>query len=594
MLLLGDCNHWLKEINDNSIDLIVSDPPYGLEFMGKDWDRVVVPAETWKECYRVLKQGKLAFVMCSPRQDVLARMIINLQDAGFRTNYTSIYWTFASGFPKAANVSKLIDKKFKPKQEYYDLAIYLKQSREQLGLSQKDIAKHFPSITGGLTGCVWNWESASNVPTQAQYNILKEKLGLDDRFDWLIEQETKRYEEAEREIIGKRNNGVSNPNGNTICLSPKSKREIDITKPATEEAKKMEGAYVGFQPKPALEVILCVSKGKTLTWLDEVKIPASYEPDNNVSVSPSRVSDSIQDAPLPTTLYNKNCINHDHHEDDLVYNQGNELSQWLASAQKQMSHFSNVPLDENVLYELQGSRSCCPSCLRFYDALVQWSKVYGQGTAPSLSDVLGYIHDFSQEHKHIPDHQYSGHLSNVDDLSRILQGMASGDSLAYNNDPRNTITKRFPANLLVSDNTLGDYSRYFSLDQWADKTLPFLIVPKASKSERNKGVETLEPVKVNDGRNTPIDNPFQRGETLRTNSHPTVKPLKLMSYLITMGSREGDLVLDPFCGSGTALIAADQLHRKWIGIERNPEYAEIIKKRLMVPLSQLKLNLYVE
>ena len=96
MLLLGDCNDHLKDIRDNSIDLLVTDPPYGLEFMGKDWDRVVVPTDTWKECYRILKQGKLAFVMCSPRQDVLARMIINLQDAGFRTNYSSIYWILSA------------------------------------------------------------------------------------------------------------------------------------------------------------------------------------------------------------------------------------------------------------------------------------------------------------------------------------------------------------------------------------------------------------------------------------------------------------------------------------------------------------------
>jgi DNA modification methylase len=78
MLLLGDCNFWLKEIKDESIDLIVSDPPYGIEFMGKDWDKALVSVDTWKECFRVLKNGKLAFVMCSPRQDVLSRMIINV------------------------------------------------------------------------------------------------------------------------------------------------------------------------------------------------------------------------------------------------------------------------------------------------------------------------------------------------------------------------------------------------------------------------------------------------------------------------------------------------------------------------------------
>lgn len=110
MILQGDSTTVLKDINNESIDLIVTDPPYGIEFMGKDWDRALPSIDIWKECYRVLKQGKLDFVMCSPRQDVLSRMIISLEDSGFRTNYTSIYWTYASGFPKAANVSKLIDK----------------------------------------------------------------------------------------------------------------------------------------------------------------------------------------------------------------------------------------------------------------------------------------------------------------------------------------------------------------------------------------------------------------------------------------------------------------------------------------------------
>jgi hypothetical protein len=121
------------------------------------------------------------------------------------------------------------------------------------------------------------------------------------------------------------------------------------------------------------------------------------------------------------------------------------------------------------------------------------------------------------------------------------------------------------------------------------KTFPFLLCAKASKSEKNKGISNI-PIKVNDGRNTPVDNPFQRGETLRNNSHPTVKPVKLFSYLITMGSRENDLILDPFCGSGTTLISAHNLHRKYIGIEINKDYVEIAKHRLMPNLQQHKLT----
>lgn len=111
-------------------------------------------------------------------------------------------------------------------------------------------------------------------------------------------------------------------------------------------------------------------------------------------------------------------------------------------------------------------------------------------------------------------------------------------------------------------------------------TFPFAIFPKASKSEKNKGLENRELVTVGDGRKKAIDNAFQRGKTERKNSHPTVKPLKLMSYLITLTTREGDTVLDPFVGSGTTVVAAKQLGRKGIGIEREPEYAEIAQARV--------------
>ena len=64
------------------------------------------------------------------------------------------------------------------------------------------------------------------------------------------------------------------------------------------------------------------------------------------------------------------------------------------------------------------------------------------------------------------------------------------------------------------------------------------------------------------------------------NPHPTVKPLKLMHYLITLGSREGDIVLDIFAGSGTTLVAAKKLNRRFIGFEISEEYCEIARERL--------------
>ena len=105
-----DCRD-MSELADNSVDLIVTDPPYGYSFMGKDWDKAVIPVGIWKECLRVLKPGAFAFVMCSPRQDCLGKMICNLSNAGFETGFTSLYWAYASGFPKAQNIGKAVDKR---------------------------------------------------------------------------------------------------------------------------------------------------------------------------------------------------------------------------------------------------------------------------------------------------------------------------------------------------------------------------------------------------------------------------------------------------------------------------------------------------
>ena len=86
-------------------------------------------------------------------------------------------------------------------------------------------------------------------------------------------------------------------------------------------------------------------------------------------------------------------------------------------------------------------------------------------------------------------------------------------------------------------------------------TFPFLRVTKAGKKEKNDGLDSK-------------------------NIHPTVKPLTLMSYLIVLGSRKGDVVLDPFMGSGTTPMACVTLDRIYIGIEREDEYFEIAEARV--------------
>lgn len=94
-------------MESNSIDSVVTDPPYGLKFMGKKWDYDVPSVEVWKECLRVLKPGGHMLVACGTRTQ--HRMAVNIEDAGFEIRDV-ITWLYGSGFPKSMNVSIAIDK----------------------------------------------------------------------------------------------------------------------------------------------------------------------------------------------------------------------------------------------------------------------------------------------------------------------------------------------------------------------------------------------------------------------------------------------------------------------------------------------------
>ena len=109
MLLKGNCLETLKSLPDNSIDAVVTDPPYELGFMGKSWDStgIAYNVEVWKECLRVLKPGGHLLAFGGSR--TYHRLACAVEDAGFEIR-DQIMWIYGSGFPKSLDVSKAIDK----------------------------------------------------------------------------------------------------------------------------------------------------------------------------------------------------------------------------------------------------------------------------------------------------------------------------------------------------------------------------------------------------------------------------------------------------------------------------------------------------
>lgn len=99
-LLEGDCREVLEELDDASIDAVVTDPPYGLNFMGKVWDYQVPQIDVWRECLRVLKPGGHLLSFFGTR--TYHRGVIPIENAGFEIR-DQIGWVYGSGFPKSSN-----------------------------------------------------------------------------------------------------------------------------------------------------------------------------------------------------------------------------------------------------------------------------------------------------------------------------------------------------------------------------------------------------------------------------------------------------------------------------------------------------------
>jgi len=151
-----DCLEGLKLLDDNSVDSIVTDPPYELGFMGKKWDStgIAYNVELWKECLRVLKPGGHLLAFGGSR--TYHRMTCAIEDAGFEIR-DCIQWIYGSGFPKSHDISKAIDK-----QAGAECKVIGKSSRHGGGIkgngTSYELPPDIPYITAPATPEVQQWD----------------------------------------------------------------------------------------------------------------------------------------------------------------------------------------------------------------------------------------------------------------------------------------------------------------------------------------------------------------------------------------------------------------------------------------------------
>ena len=151
----GDCLDILPTLAECSIDSCVTDPPYGLSFMGRNWDHGVPGIPFWKEVYRVLKPG--AHLVAFGGSRTYHRMACAIEDAGFEIR-DSLMWVYGQGFPKSHDVSKGIDKAAGAERT----EVIGKSARHGGGLvgngTSYEISPEVPDITAPATDAAREWQ----------------------------------------------------------------------------------------------------------------------------------------------------------------------------------------------------------------------------------------------------------------------------------------------------------------------------------------------------------------------------------------------------------------------------------------------------
>jgi DNA modification methylase len=246
-LLQGDCLEQMKTLPDNSIDAIVSDPPYGISFMAKKWDYDVPKVEVWQEAMRVLKPGGHALIACGTRTQ--HRMVVNIEDAGFEIRDV-VSWIYGSGFPKSLNIGKQIDKCNGDPNRLEKFTAWMRTT----GIRSREI----DDITGtNMGGHYLTAKSQPAIPTAALWAKLRPHITIE--IPAWVDELVDRIE-AEREVVGtdtkarstSGNSALPTVGGDTVYKS------WDITAPATEAAKQWDGW--GTALKPACEFFTLARK----------------------------------------------------------------------------------------------------------------------------------------------------------------------------------------------------------------------------------------------------------------------------------------------------------------------------------------------
>ena len=679
----GDCLDVLPTLPDNSVDSIVTDPPYELGFMGKSWDNsgIAYNVDMWKECLRVLKPGGHLLSFSGTR--TYHRMAVAIEDAGFEIR-DMIEWVYGQGFPKSLNIGKAVDKK--PKADSVkDWKKWLDIQINNSGKSKQQINDEcgFTATSYVKTDNKDYW--SSNLPKNGKWRIMKKVIGIKtDEYDW-VEQDNcgeRGYVEPTGGLAGGSGNTVGCFTGKQLsnnaiddrakqwegwgtALKPSHEPVVFCSKPLTprlyfailigdisnniiqlcqiSNVKDAEKIFSGIQAKLEKEGVLSVA--------DNVRINAWESLENVKFAEKSFTSKEQKSSDLTKTKENSAQLNAKQNGKKDNLQEIKTLAGVEANIKALMDIIifgttentsQNIALLWNSISE-ELLNQANTLTISMATRLITDLKILKLSATQSILESTGSL--FKTPQNIPPNHEpicmarkplaektlaenvlkYGTGGINIDEsrveteeqLGRQQYSKTSALKCSNYEDKffEGNVNGRFPANLIHDNSeevrecfpetksskgsfkaedyeehetstnfTRGDFKGRGDSGNASRFFKSIIYTAKASKSERNKGMDSLEakPMYKGDGsaQSLEIFGLTDGGKEDRKNNHPTVKPVALMEYLIKMITPKGGIVLDPFAGSGSTLVAAKQNGYQYIGIELTEEYIPIINARL--------------
>jgi site-specific DNA-methyltransferase (adenine-specific) len=534
-ILIGDCREQLLQLDDASVDSVVTDPPYELGFMGKGWDSAGVSfeADTWRAILRVLKPGGHLVAFGGTR--TFHRIACAIEDAGFEVR-DCLSWLQGQGFPKGLNIPKALIETWH--KESASLAV---QCSPPVRLN---------SAAGGASTVV----ALARILPEGALVLLTETGGV---------VASHALTDTWRSVLAE-----ANIDSNTISSS----------KPSLVDALKEASKYI--------------TATASATTIDERTWNSLIGPSTSQSITPLR-SSRPDGGPWPAITV-EGCFSDTPASSSVIpivtalgsatWNPVVEWRGWDLALKPSWEPIvlARKPLVGTVAANVlaHGTGGLNVDGCRVGTDVVGWGGGGGRGAGDVSTwngDTCGLVAGEARP----AVGRWPANVVLDEEAAALLDAMSG----VLKNGGQNATSARGSQSFSHGGYEGGDPTRFAGDSGGASR---FFYTAKTSAKEREAGLDHLpkhnaaeltDRTEGSDGLSSPRAGAGRTSKG-RANVHPTVKPIALMRWLVRLVTPPGGLVLDPFTGSGSTGCAAVLEGMHFLGCELTPEYVPIAEARI--------------